>query len=164
MGSGQTQASATMRPAKAGADLDLKVSVEDTEMTSMNDVVRAYGKFGVSQGQFSLFSELKVTDGNITGYVKPLFRDVRVGGDQPDESKSFSQKVRESVIAMLAKILKNRPRGEVATVVTISGRVDQPQTQTWEAVSGLLRNAFLRAILPGFEFGRGEKTPEPAKP
>src|SRR5215813_11302353 len=164
MGSGQIQASATMRPAKAGADLDLKVSVEDTEMTSMNDVVRAYGKFGVSQGQFSLFSELKVTDGNITGYVKPLFRDVRVGGDQPDESKSFSQKVRERVIAVLASILKNHPRGEVATVVTISGRVDQPQTRTWEAIGGLLRNAFLRAILPGFEFGRGEKTPEPPKP
>jgi Domain of Unknown Function (DUF748) len=164
MGSGQTQASATMRPARAGADLDLKVSVEDTEMASMNDVVRAYGKFGVSQGQFSLFSELKVTDGNITGYVKPLFRDVHVGGDQSDESKSFGQKVRERLIAVLAKILKNRPRGEVATVVTISGRVDQPQTQLWEAIGGLLRNAFLRAILPGFEFGRGEPTPEPAKP
>ena len=164
MGSGQTQAWATMRPARAGADLDLKVSVEDTEMASMNDVVRAYGKFGVSQGQFSLFSELKVTDGNITGYVKPLFRDVQVGADQPDEPKNFGQKVRERLIAVLAKILKNRPRGEVATVVTISGRVDQPQTRLWEAIGGLLRNAFLRAILPGFEQDRSEKTPEPAKP
>ena len=164
MGSGQTQASATMRPARAGADVDLKVSVEDTEMASMNDVVRAYGKFGVSQGQFSLFSELKVTDGNITGYVKPLFRDVQVGGDQPGEPKTFGQKVRESLIGMLAKILKNRPRGEVATVVPISGRVGQPQTRTWEAIGGLLRNAFLRAILPGFEFNRSEKTPEAPKP
>jgi len=164
MGSGQTQASATMRPARAGADVDLKVSVEDTEMASMNDVVRAYGKFGVSQGQFSLFSELKVTDGNITGYVKPLFRDVEVGGDQPGEPKTFGQKVRESLIGVLAKILKNHPRGEVATVVTISGRVDQPQTRTWEAIGGLLRNAFLRAILPGFEVNRAEKTPEAPKP
>jgi len=164
MGSGQTQAWATMRPARAGADLDLKVSVEDTEMTSMNDVVRAYGKFGVSQGQFSLFSELKVTDGYITGYVKPLFRDVQVGGDQPDEPKTFGQKVRETMIALLAKVLKNRPRGEVATVVTISGRVDQPQTRRWEAITGLLRNAFLRAILPGFELDGGEKTRETPKP
>jgi len=130
----------------------------------MNDVVRAYGKFGVSQGQFSLFSELKVTDGNITGYVKPLFRDVQVGGDQPGEPKTFGQKVRESLIGVLAKILENHPRGEVATVVTISGRVDQPQTRTWEAIGGLLRNAFLRAILPGFEFNRSEKTPEAPKP
>ena len=101
-------------------------------------------------------------DGNITGYVKPLFRDVQVGGDQPGEPKTFGQKVRESLIGVLAKILKNHPRGEVATVVTISGRLDQPQTRTWEAIGGLLRNAFLRAILPGFEVN--QETPEAPKP
>jgi hypothetical protein len=159
MGTGQTQALATVRPARAGADLDLKVSVEDTEMASMNDVVRAYGKFGVSRGQFSLFSELKIADGQISGYVKPLFRDLEVGANQ-DEPKSFGQKIREGFVAMLAKVLKNRPRGEVATVVTISGRVAEPQTNMWEAIGGLLRNAFLRAILPGFELGREDRPGE----
>jgi hypothetical protein len=125
----------------------------------MNDVVRAYGKFGVSRGQFSLFSELKIADGQISGYVKPLFRDLQVGGD-PDEPKSFAQKIREGFVAILAKVLKNRPRGEVATVVTISGRVAEPETRMWEAIGGLLRNAFLRAILPGFELGREDRPGE----
>src|SRR5215813_10211753 len=133
-------------------------------MRSATGRVRAYGTFGVAPVKYSLFSELKVTDGNITGYVKPLFRDVQVGGDQPGEPKTFGQKVRESLIGMLAKILKNRPRGEVATVVPISGRVGQPQTRTWEAIGGLLRNAFLRAILPGFEANRAEESPEAPKP
>lgn len=151
MDSGKTQAWATVRPAKAGPDMDLKVRVEDTEMARMNEVVRAYGKVGVSSGQFSVFSEVKVTNGLVSGYVKPLFRDVHVGGDQPDEPKRFGQKIREGVVSILSKVLKNRPRGEVATVVTISGRVDQPQTNLWEAVGGLLRNAFFKAIFPGFE-------------
>ncbi len=48
-------------------------------------------------------------------------------------------------------LLKNAPRDEVATKATISGKVDKPQTSTWEIVSRLLQNAFFKAILPGFE-------------
>ena len=55
------------------------------------------------------------------------------------------------MVGIAAKTLKNRPRGEVATVVPISGRVDRPQVGRWEAVGGLLRNAFVQAIHPGFD-------------
>jgi uncharacterized protein involved in outer membrane biogenesis len=157
MGSGRTQAWATVRPATGRADVDLKVKVEDTEMAAMNDVVRAYGRFGVSGGQFSVFSELSVRNGMVSGYVKPLFRGIDVGEDQPEQPQTVGQKLREGMVAVLAKVLKNRPRGEVATVVTISGRVDQPQTNIWEAIGGLLKNAFIKAILPGF---RGEQKDE----
>jgi len=48
-------------------------------------------------------------------------------------------------------LLKNRRRDEVATRVTISGRIDGPQFSTWEALFGLLKNAFINAVTPGFE-------------
>jgi hypothetical protein len=47
--------------------------------------------------------------------------------------------------------LLETPRQEVATQTDISGRLARPQTSTWEAVLGILQNAFVRAILPGFE-------------
>lgn len=43
-------------------------------MTLMNDLLRSYGKFDVVAGSFSFYSELKARDGNIEGYVKPLFK------------------------------------------------------------------------------------------
>jgi hypothetical protein len=39
----------------------------------------------------------------------------------------------------------------VATVVPISGAVENPNAQTLETVLGLVQNAFIKAILPGFE-------------
>ena len=158
MGSGKAQASAIIRPATGGPDMDLKVQVEDTEMASMNDVVRAYGGFDVAGGQLSVYTELSVKRGMISGYIKPLFRDVQVAHGQQDQPKSLGQRLYEGVVAVATKILKNRARGELATVVTVSGRVEQPQTSYWEVIGGLVENALIKAILPGFEGERRERS------
>jgi len=102
-------------------------------------------------GEFSLYSEVSVRNGNITGYVKPLFKDMDLYDTNQDRDKKFLQKLKEGLIAAAAWILKNRDRGEVATKVNLSGSLDSPQFSTWEAMGGFLQNAFLRAILPGFE-------------
>ena len=39
----------------------------------------------------------------------------------------------------------------MATVVPIAGPVENPKAGTWPTIAGLIRNAFFRAILPGFE-------------
>ena len=82
---------------------------------------------------------------------EPLFRDLKVYGKDKDEDRTFGQKVKEKAIDVAAKVLKNRPRKEVATVVDISGPIDSPQTKTWPALVRLIQNAFIKAILPGFQ-------------
>ena len=52
---------------------------------------------------------------------------------------------------MAAKIFKNRKRAEVATVANISGPVEDPRASTLQVIVNLVRNAFVKAILPGFE-------------
>ena len=47
--------------------------------------------------------------------------------------------------------LENEPRDQVATVVDISGPLENPDTSTWDTIVGLVSNAFVKAILPGFE-------------
>lgn len=163
MGSGQTQATLTVLARNGGADMDLSARIEGTDMASMNDLVHAYGGFNVAAGELSVYSELKVKDGAITGYVKPLFKDVKVAvGADAGEPKTLGHRLYERMVGLAAKLLKNRPRGEVATVVTISGRADQVKYSTWEIVGGLLKNAFFKAILPGFDPERSPKTPPDA--
>src|SRR5262249_39221592 len=70
LGSGPTTAHATFRPEKDGPDMDLAVRVENTDMRTMNDLLRAYGKFDVVRGTFSFYSELTVRNGQVQGYVK----------------------------------------------------------------------------------------------
>jgi hypothetical protein len=150
-GSGTTAVTATFRPEKNGPDFDLNARIENTDMRRMNDLLRAHAKFDVQRGVFSVFSETRVKDGRVSGYVKPLFKDLDVYDAEQDEDKSFGQKVKEKAIDIAGKVLKNRPRKEVATVVPFEGPLENPKAETWETLVNLIRNAFFRAILPGFE-------------
>ena len=51
----------------------------------------------------------------------------------------------------VAKVLKNRPREEVATKAQVLGRIDNPKVGTVAAVVRLVQNALFKAILPGFD-------------
>src|SRR5204862_3014408 len=88
MGKGKATASATFRPDASGPDFDMKVAIEDTPLVTMNDLLRSYGKFDVTAGMFSFFSELSVRNNHIDGYVKPLFRDMQVYDKRQDAEKS----------------------------------------------------------------------------
>lgn len=151
MGSGPSKATATFRPEKNGPDFDLNVEIQDTQMTKMNDILRAYGKFDVVAGVFSFYSELRVKNGRIDGYVKPLFRDMDVYDKRQDKDKSIFKKLYEGLVGGVSKLLENTPRDEVATKADISGPVGNPKSNTWEVIVKLIQNAFFRAILPGFE-------------
>jgi hypothetical protein len=162
MDSGEAQATMTLRSRTGGADMELSAQVEHADMARMNNLVHDYGGFNVAAGEMSVYTELKVTNGAVTGYVKPLFRDVKVGTPpgEPKEKKTLGERVYQGLVGLATKILKNRPRGEVATVVTISGRADHPVYSRWEVVGHLLQNAFIKAILPGFDPVRAQKTEE----
>jgi hypothetical protein len=151
MGSGPTEIEFAFRPETKGPDFDLKVRIENTDMRTMNDLFRAYGKFDVVAGIFSLYSEIKVRQGKIEGYVKPLFRDINVYDERQDREKSVFRKLYEGLVGGIAGLLENRPREEVATETSISGDIESPQASTWETVLRLIQNSFFKAILPGFE-------------
>jgi hypothetical protein len=151
MGSGATSADAVFRPEQTGPALELAVRIEDTNMPTMNELLRAYGNFDVVDGRFSFYSELSVKGGGISGYVKPLFKDLIVYDPDQDQHKPISRRIYEGLVGGVSKILQNRRRGEVATRADISGRLDNPQVSQMEIIGRLIQNAFFKAILPGFE-------------
>ena len=151
MGSGPASADLTLLPTRPGPDFNLAIKIDDTDLTTMNDLLRAFGKFDVTAGEFSLYSELKARDRQVNGYVKPLFQDMTVYDPKQDRDKSTLRKAYEAVVGGVSKVLQNRPREEVATRVELSGRLDNPNTSILAAVVGLVQNAFFKAILPGFD-------------
>jgi hypothetical protein len=150
MGSGITHGNATFRDDRNGPDFSFLIAVEHASLPSLNDLLRSYGKLDVAGGTFSVYSEVKVHNGRIDGYLKPLFADVQVYDPKQDKDKPLLKKLYEKVAGGLAHILENR-RGEDATVADLSGPLSQPHTSTWEVVINLLKNAFVKAILPGFD-------------
>jgi hypothetical protein len=159
MGTGSAIAEATFEAEKSGPAFDIAVRIENVSVPAMNDLLRAYGRFDAAAGRFSFFTELSAKDGRITGYVKPLFKDMKVYAPEQEKGKPLLRKVYERVVGSVAKLLENRQREEVATKGEVSGRIDKPQVGVVEVVVRLIQNAFFEAILPGFdaEVGRAER-------
>jgi len=151
MGSGDTTMTGVLRPENQGPDFDFDLASQNTDLTSLNDLLRAYGKFDVASGRVSVFSQVTVKDHYVSGYVKPLFTDLQVYDRQKDATKPILHQAYELAIGGTAKLLKNRSTDQVATKVDISGPVNTPNMSTWQAIGEFLTNAFINAIVPGFD-------------
>src|SRR5215210_317958 len=151
MGSGAARANATFREPGSGPNFDFNIAIEGASLPAMNDLLRSYGKLDVVKGTFSVYSEIKIKDQQIVGYVKPLIKDVDVYDSKQDKKKPVLKKIYEKIVGGLSHVLENKPRDEVATVVDISGPIEDPNASIWETVVRLVSNAFVKAILPGFD-------------
>ncbi len=92
-----------------------------------------------------------VKNNHVTGYVKPLFSDVKVYSREKDKAKGVMEQAKEMVIGAAAHVFKNAKTKKVATQVNLAGDLKKPNVSTWEAFIEVLRNAFVSAILPGFD-------------
>jgi hypothetical protein len=151
MGTGTAAADATFEAEKSGPAFDVDVRIEDVSVPTLNDLLRAYGRFDAADGRFSFYSELSAKNGVITGYVKPLFKDLKIYSGEQEEGKPVLRKMYEGVVGGVAKLLENRRREQVATKADVSGRIDNPNVSGVDVVIRLVQNAFFKAILPGFD-------------
>jgi hypothetical protein len=151
MGSGPTRVTGTIRPESKNPNFSLNIAIENTEMKAMSEIFQAYGKFDIKRGEFSFFSEIAIRNNRIQGYVKPIFKNMEVADMSTPEDKSLFHKLYAGAVGAMTEILKNRPRQEVATLTDISGPLEDPRTNTAQIIVNLVRNAFFKAILPGFE-------------
>jgi hypothetical protein len=157
MGNGAMLARATFRPQTRSPDFDLDVRIEDTDLPAMNDLLKANGNFDVAEGKLFVYTEIAVRNGRVSGYVKPLFKNLKVYEASQDRDKPLTNKAYEHVVGAVAKVLENRQREEVATKTDLSGPLENPQSSLVQVVLRLIQNAFFKAILPGLE-GRLQQT------
>jgi len=110
MGTGPTTVGATFRPEVSGPDFDVAVNIEPTPMRVLNDLWRAYGNFDVVGGLFSFYTELEVKNGEVSGYVKPLFKDVDAYDERQDKDKGIFQNIYERLIGHVVATAKYASR------------------------------------------------------
>jgi hypothetical protein len=162
MGVSDVKSTVTFRPGKSSGkkedgkekaplDFDLQLEVGPTPLPKLNDLFRAYGKFDVYAGTLQVYSEIGVHDNYMRGYVKPIFKDVEIYDPAQDANKGIFKKVYEGAVDIASKILTNHKRDQVATTAPIEGPVGNTRSNVFQVLGGLIENAFVRAILPGFD-------------
>jgi hypothetical protein len=127
----------------------LAVRLLGLDVTRTNALARAYGNFDFEHGWFDLVMELDSKEGAVTGYVKPLFRDLKIFDPRKDSANPL-QMFWEALVGIAASVFRNPARNQVGTLVPLNGSIENPDTDYLSAIGNLLRNAFVRAYLPKF--------------
>jgi uncharacterized protein DUF748 len=132
------------------ATFDLNAEVKNTNLVLLNDFMQAYADFDVNKGNFGLYTEVAAKNGKFKGYVKPVIKDLDVVGKE-DRKDPFLRKLWESVVGGVGVIFRNQKKDQIATRVPLEGSFKDVQTDVWETVWEVLRNAFIQALLPSVD-------------
>ena len=123
------------------------------DVTKINDLALAYGKFDFKRGWFDLVIDADSKEGQMTGYVKPLFRDLKVFSVTQDAKEdNVLQFFWQALVGGVTNLLKNRPRDQFGTLIPFSADASTATTtDLFATIGNVLRNAFVRAYLPRLE-------------
>lgn len=133
-------------------DFNMDMKLTGVDLTSLNGFIEAYGKFDVERGSLDLYSELKMIDAQIEGYVKPFVTNLKVLDWEEDvEEGGILQAAKEAVLGLFGKVVENPKEETIATKVDVQGNVKDPETSAWATFLGILKNAFIEAFNQGIE-------------
>jgi hypothetical protein len=120
------------------------------DVTKLNDLARTYGKLDFERGWFDLVIEADAKEGQLSGYVKPLFRNLKVFSLTEDAKETNPLRFFwQALVGATTSIFKNHPRDQFGTLIPFRGDLSGATTMDILATVGnVLRNAFVRAYLP----------------
>lgn len=123
-------------------------------MIRANDFLQAYAKVDAEKGKGDFVMELTARNGVLDGYAKPLLHDVQIFSWEHDVQGQRDNPLRaawEIVVGGIQQLFKNQSEDQFATRIPIHGSIADKKISGWEAIIGILRNAFVEAYRPIFE-------------
>lgn len=135
-------------------DFEVRLRISEIDLTELNDFASAYGNFDFNKGNGELVIEAQADEGQLTGYIKPLLRDVEIFDFEQDiqnEDKGFFRGIWEALVGAGGAVVKNHSRDQIATRVSLSGSLQDADVSPLQAFFGILRNGFIEAFSAGFE-------------
>ncbi|PSL27298.1 DUF748 domain-containing protein [Dyadobacter jiangsuensis] len=147
---GKMRFDARLNPLADSPTFDMSAELNNTNLVKLNDFFQAYAKVDVNDGRFGLYTEVAAKDEQFKGYVKPVVKNLDILGKE-DRKDNLLQKLWEAVAGGAGKLFENKNKDQVATKVPFEGRLDDPKTNIWVAITNILQNAFIHAIQPSID-------------
>lgn len=135
-------------------DFNIALKTESVSLPLLNDFAQAYAGFDFRAGTGEVVSELKAADGELNGYVKPLFKKVDILDWQQDaveDGDGLFQLSWEGLSGGLTSLFTNSDTDKAATIIEITGSLNDPKVSAFDAVLEALKNAFIEAFDNKFE-------------
>src|SRR6185369_12859262 len=98
------------------------------------------------RGWFDLVIEVDAKEGQVAGYVKPLFRNLKLFSLRQDiKEDDVPRFFWQAILGVAAAVFKNQPRDQFGTLIPFRGDASAPNTDVLATIGNVLRNAFIRA-------------------
>jgi len=146
LGAGQLHLELKLNPVAPTPTFELNGQLTNVDLVSLNNFLRAYGKFDVAHGQFALFTSFAGRDGKYDGYCKVFFDHLDVFDWKKDHSKNALEIFWEAVVGTVTTALKNQPKDQLATKIPITGTFKGTDVHILPTIETLLQNAFIQAL------------------
>lgn len=148
LGGGGLELELKMNPLVKTPTFEISGQLTNVDLVSLNDFLKAYGKFDVARGTFALFASFAAAEGKYDGYAKVFFENLDVFEWEKERKKNALQIFWHAIVGTLSTVFRNQPKDQLAAKIPISGSFGNTDVGIWTTTATLLRNAFIRALVP----------------
>jgi hypothetical protein len=142
MGNGVLNIDGRLNLLKATPDFDINFKLEKAQIRDFNNLTEHHVNLKTESGLLYFYLEAAAVDGKITGYVKPVIEGLEIENDKEDP---FPQRVYQGAAQVVTNVFENKKEEQIATRIEIAGDLDNPDTNTFQALINIFRNAFIEA-------------------
>ena len=138
----------TADPFEKGLTFSGRAAIVGLQTAELYRFIEPATKLQAPEGTIDLFVEFDCRNGQLTGGVKPVLKNVKI---RPDD-KGFFTALKAWVVDVAIKLFSDRVRDRngVVTVIPIKGTLTGPGVEPWPAIFGVMRNAFIEGLTSGY--------------
>lgn len=144
IGGGDVTISGNLNLLKEIPDMDIEFALENADVTALNDLIRNFVGVDFESGTFELYSEIAIADAYLKGYLKPMFINTKILGEEED--KGFLGKVWEGFVGAVKWLFENQGTDTLATRAPMEGDLSNVDSSTWTTVLNVIKNAWIQAF------------------
>ncbi|MEH6408226.1 MAG: DUF748 domain-containing protein [Leeuwenhoekiella sp.] len=142
IGQGQFKLDGGINLIKEIPDMDMNFSLENADITALNDLTQAYAGIDFKEGNAAVYGELAIADGYLKGYIKPMLKNSKL----ISKEDSVLEVIWEGFVGMFKFILKNQGTDTLATVVPLEGNLNNVEAGIFPTIINIFENAWISAF------------------
>ena len=143
IGGGSVTLNGDLNLLKKIPDVDINFELKKANVTALNDLISNVAGVDFESGTFELYSEVAIADGYLKGYLKPMFINTKLLGE---DDKGFFEKLWEGFVGVFKFLLKNKGTDTLATRAPIEGDLNNLDTGMFRTILNIFKNGWIRAF------------------
>lgn len=143
IGDGKLEVDGKLNILSEPVDMDIGWKLERASLPAINNYSRDLAGIDFEKGKLNIYSEIVAKNGKLKGYIKPIATDVHVISLEKTNPVKL---VWETFASVVIEIFTNQRKDQFATQIDLEGDINHPETDTWSAIYGIVRNAYVKAF------------------